>query len=118
MLLGSKKHPVITSKTLSEFSGDFHLKIPQDLAYFEGHFTDMPVVPGVVQLHWVVKITSEFFNLTPTINKASQVKFMNLMQPNSTPTLTIQIDLGKQLISYKYHHNDTTYSSGKLSYDL
>ena len=118
MLPRSKKFPVLVSKIIHEFSGELRLKVPQDLAYFEGHFTDVSVVPGVVQLHWVVEYVVQFFKIIPKVHKGAQIKFMSLMKPNDTPTLSLKIDPEKSLIFYKYEDNDITYSSGRLSYDL
>ncbi len=116
-MLTSQQSLLILSKTITDSKAELHLKIPEDLACFKGHFTDMPVVPGVVQLHWVVEFVKEFFNLVPSITKGSQIKFMSLMKPNDTPVLTLTLDFEKSLITYHYQDKKTTYSLGKLTYE-
>ncbi|HBN22597.1 MAG TPA: hypothetical protein DD412_05105 [Holosporales bacterium] len=120
MSLSSVRSPRVLSKKIQDLTAEIHLEIPEDLAYFDGHFKDMPVVPGVVQLHWVVDFIQTLFNVSAPITKGAQIKFMNLMQPLHRPILHLEINPEKCLITYKYttdNEKDDLYSSGKLTYD-
>jgi 3-hydroxymyristoyl/3-hydroxydecanoyl-(acyl carrier protein) dehydratase len=116
----SPHFPHILFKSIQGFKAEIHLEIPKNLAYFDGHFNNMPVVPGVVQLHWVVKFVREFFDIPAHLTKGTQIKFMNLMQPNHKPILQLEIAPEKSFITYIYASSDANeglYSSGKLTYD-
>jgi 3-hydroxymyristoyl/3-hydroxydecanoyl-(acyl carrier protein) dehydratase len=121
MPLSTVRFPHILSKKVRNLTAEIHLKVPEDLAYFEGHFKDMPVVPGVVQLHWVVEFLKTLFDISIPITKGAQIKFMNLMQPLHQPILHLELNPEKHLITYKYTSStekDGLYSSGKLTYDV
>ena len=120
MSLSNVRSPRVLSKKVQHLTAEIHLEIPKDLAYFEGHFKDMPVVPGVVQLHWVVGFLQTLFNISAPVTKGTQIKFMNLMQPAHRPILHLEVNPEKSLIAYKYTSSKGTnelYSSGKLTYD-
>jgi 3-hydroxymyristoyl/3-hydroxydecanoyl-(acyl carrier protein) dehydratase len=116
-MLNPNRTPLLLEKKIQDLSSELHLQIPEDLAYLEGHFNGTPIVPGVTQLHWVVEYAKDFFDLPLSIHQGSQIKFMNLMRPLDKLTLSLTLDPEKQVITYKYHHKDVVYSSGKLSYD-
>jgi 3-hydroxymyristoyl/3-hydroxydecanoyl-(acyl carrier protein) dehydratase len=116
MTLGSIRHPEILSKTISENKVEMGLKIPRELAYFEGHFSELPVVPGVVQLHWAVEFAREFFDLSGFVSQGSQIKFSNLMNPLDEPYLILEHLPEKSMVLYSYKANEKIYASGRFIY--
>ncbi|MBP9691789.1 MAG: hypothetical protein KBD90_00455 [Alphaproteobacteria bacterium] len=116
MTLGPLLHPIILMKTLSKNHGEFRLKIPKDLAYFEGHFPDFPVVPGVVQLHWVIEFAQGIFTLPPITGQGSQIKFSQLMRPLDEVDLILDYCPLQSTLTYRYKTDEKIYSSGKFTY--
>ncbi len=58
-----------------------HMAVPADLLYFEGHFSNVPVVPGVCQIKWVVEAIQQHFQHKLSISNMEAVKFFNLLFP-------------------------------------
>lgn len=113
--------PLLPTILASEIAGNqvtLSLKIPENLAYFKGHFKDMPIVPGVVQIHWVAQYANKFFGLNAKIKKGLQIKFVDLMRPLDTPSLQLELVPEKSQIIYSYQSDKTKYSSGKLVYEI
>lgn len=103
------------------------LSIPKDLFYLEGHFPHLPLVPGVVQLHWAVEYAKawtnsmdDFLSLSPSSSDVKQIKFQQILRPEDTVCLVLTNAPEKKTVAYQYQspHGHKVYSSGKLSYEI
>ena len=54
LFVGSRA-PLVLAETRGPRSLARELSVPDDLVFLEGHFDGFPVVPGVVQLGWVMR---------------------------------------------------------------
>lgn len=113
--LGPVRQPVILQQHIAEDRAEFVLNIPQDLAYFNGHFNTMPILPGVVQLHWAVALAKKTFGLEGHVVQGNQIKFTNVIRPHDDVTLILEYNREKSSISYAYK-KDSVYSSGRLNF--
>jgi len=116
MSLGPVRYPEILKKSLSENTVELLIKIPENLAYFEGHFPGISIVPGVVQLHWAVKFATEHFKIPGTISQGNRIKFTQLMRSADEICLSLQYVPEKQMVSYSYKAGDQSYASGSFIY--
>lgn len=117
MTLGDIRYPEILQQSVAGNTATISLKIPTDLAYLQGHFRDMPITPGVVQLHWAVKFAHQLFAIPEGITGGSQIKFSNLLQPNDEALLTLEHSAEKKSVTYHYTSADKLYSSGRFAYE-
>lgn len=113
-LINQKKYPLmIDCKQVDDHHLIFDLKVQQEILFFQGHFPDSPILPGVVQVDWVISFANEFFNLAKEkLTQIAQVKFTKVIKPESHLQLSIKLD--KDQLTFKYYHHDTLYSSGKI----
>jgi|GEM_PF-1700418 3-hydroxymyristoyl/3-hydroxydecanoyl-(acyl carrier protein) dehydratase len=92
------------------------LSIPQNLYYLNGHFPSLPIVPGVVLLHWVVEFSRKTFNIEEPITLVKNIKFNNLVQPENQLILRIEHIAKQAMIKFSYKADQIIYSSGCVIY--
>lgn len=108
--------PIVLSHQHVEDRIEIICKIPRDLSYCEGHFPGMPIVPGVVQLHWAVHYAKEFIKTFAYVAGASQIKFTNIISPGAEIILSLKHDVEQNMIHYTYFDAEKSYSAGRFSY--
>ncbi|MEE9345302.1 MAG: AMP-dependent synthetase [Methylococcales bacterium] len=107
------------------------LFIPDDLAYFNGHFDRIAVVPGVTQIHWVVHYARLHIEKFVDANQAPKasivqhtafdsfyqmqvIKFKSLILPGTTVHLSLRlVDDGSKLY-FRFYSETQEFSSGRL----
>ena len=113
ILRSNVAEPIIKnlSKTENALSGD--LMFLGDGAYFRGHFENCPVLPGVIQLHFVIKFINLFFHKNIKVYDIIKLKFTNLILPDTL----IHFELNKlsdNEFCFCYENDDVKYSGGKI----
>jgi len=85
-----------------------------DLVQLDGHFPNMPIVPGVAQIDWVVKLAARYLDLPLVSAENFQVKFHRLTLPQTTVTLALAHDKERQRLSFTYRRADVVLTSGVI----
>ena len=103
-------YPYITYINVSTNIAYFDLIFPQNSSFFEGHFTGMPILPGVVQLFFVKEFIKDAFNLEFVPKKVKKVKFSSIIRPDEK----VRLNLVKteKSVDYKFTKGETVFSSG------
>ena len=99
------------TKTDSLFCAD--LTFLKDSSYFGGHFPGHPILPGVIQIHFVMNFIKQFFNKEANNYHVLKLKFSNLILPDTI----VHFELNKindKEFTFDYSHNDKSYSKGKI----
>lgn len=90
------------------------LRIPETLAYFKGHFDEIAVVPGVVQIQWAVHYARQCLGLNLVFSHMEAVKFKDLLLPGQLTELHLRCpDAGRKL-EFCYRSESSEYSSGRI----
>ncbi|OOF70733.1 AMP-binding enzyme [Rodentibacter caecimuris] len=89
-------------------------RVPLDLHYFKGHFVNFPLVPGVVELQWVIDsipllIKSEF-----NIERVENLKFQQFLRPNDEVQLILNWDNAKQRVKFQLKNDIGICASGLI----
>jgi 3-hydroxymyristoyl/3-hydroxydecanoyl-(acyl carrier protein) dehydratase len=90
------------------------LHIPDDLAYFPGHFPQAPVLPGVAQIAWALQLAASRLGTPPQCRELEALKFQRLLQPGDRVTLALRHDRARGKLHFAYREGETAYSSGRL----
>ncbi|WP_163398599.1 3-hydroxyacyl-ACP dehydratase [Flavobacterium fluviatile] len=85
-------------KILSEekISGSKHtitILVNEKHEVFKGHFPGNPIMPGVCMIQIIKELTEKITQQTLMIQTLSNVKFMALINPESTPELRLELDI-------------------------
>ncbi len=92
------------------FSGDTFsadLTFIRDSSYFKGHFPNIPILPGVAQVHFAAYFIKKFWRVDVSASSLKRVKFSKIIFPNTTVKISVRRD--KQGFTYSFGEN---FSSG------
>ncbi|MDD2738607.1 MAG: AMP-dependent synthetase [Methylomonas lenta] len=106
--------PNILGKILSADGINLNLYIPENLAYFAGHFDEISVVPGVVQIQWAVHYARLNLPLTQAFRHMEAIKFKELLLPNQQLVLVLRYLEQDGKLHFCYRSETCEYSSGRL----
>jgi hypothetical protein len=67
------------------------LRIPEDLAFLEGHYPSRPVVAGVVQVHFVMQALETLLGAPPRLASLEALKFREMLLPGQQVALRIHV---------------------------
>ena len=93
---------------------ELELRVPPDLDYFAGHFPGMPILPGVVQVDWSIRLARARLPMRGGFVAAEQLKFLSVVTPAALLTLTLELSVEKTRLKFSYTGKDRKYSSGTL----
>ncbi|MFZ6730708.1 AMP-binding protein [Undibacterium sp. Ji42W] len=92
----------------------FELIVPATLFYFDGHFSVAPVLPGVVQLDWVIKYAREYFALPPIFKSVHALKFQHVIHPEVPVMLELIHDVVKDSLQFRYFSEAGQHAGGRI----
>lgn len=90
------------------------LYVSPHLAVFDGHFRDIPILAGVVQLDWAMLFSRKYLGITATIDRMEAVKFQRVYQPGELLTVQLQWNAERRLLSFRYDSGSVAHSSGRI----
>jgi len=90
------------------------LTIPENLYYFQGHFPEAAILPGVAQLDWVMYFLREYFTVdTRELSSVDALKFQQIVRPKYQITLVLE-QIKENKFSFKYYSAHGQHASGKV----
>ena len=110
----SRKLPRVDNTTVEEYEVKVDFEVPESLVYFEGHFPDFPLVPGVVQVNWVLHFLDELVGVRGDLNKIDVLKFNSMLRPGDRARLEADVDPTEGRVRFEYLNGEDLISSGRL----
>jgi 3-hydroxymyristoyl/3-hydroxydecanoyl-(acyl carrier protein) dehydratase len=92
----------------------FEFTAPRDLVYFSGHFRDLPILAGVVQIDWVIAYGRRCFDLPSVFRGIHALKFQRIIAPEKPFILELVHEAGKSSLSFQITSRVGTHTSGRL----
>lgn len=89
-------------------------RVPKDLVYLEGHFPGHPVLPGFVELDWVLGLAREQLALSEPLAAIEALKFRSLLLPGSEFELRIEPTAAG--MRFAFASSDGDVASGRLRF--
>jgi len=109
--------PQILESSADKESGEHILEfiVPDNLLCLEGHFPGKPILPGVVQIQWVMHFCNELFGVSgKRFHRLEVLKFQKIILPGEKIYLAIRWDDQKNVATFRYFKNDHSLSSGRI----
>jgi 3-hydroxymyristoyl/3-hydroxydecanoyl-(acyl carrier protein) dehydratase len=104
--------PEILSSTADGSSATYRIRVPPALEHFKGHFPGFPILPGIVQLDWAVRLGRRHFQRLDDSSGVDNFKCQALVFPDAELTLELRRD--EAGLHFRYYDAQRTYSSGKI----
>ena len=82
--------------------GAFAFEAEPEHAAFEGHFPDQPILPGVVQVDWALRLGAEAFGPLGAFSSLEQLKFQAVITPGEPIELRLAWDAAAQELGFAY----------------
>ncbi|RVD78583.1 acyl-CoA synthetase family protein [Pseudomonas koreensis] len=114
LLAPRPKAPEVLEQVETAGEWSLQLAVPADLAYFSGHFPKAPVLPGVVQVEWALKLGQQLLDLPGKFAGMEVLKFQQLVRPGDEIQLHLRFDRERGKLYFAYRNDTATCSSGRI----
>jgi 3-hydroxymyristoyl/3-hydroxydecanoyl-(acyl carrier protein) dehydratase len=108
--------PIVSVVERREHHARLTLEVAQDLVYFQGHFPQVPLLPGVVQLTWAIELARTHLKLTGQFQSLASIKFMHVIQPGSRVDLLLDHDATRHSLQFEYRIEPHSCSAGTVRF--
>ena len=86
-------YKILSEEKISDSKYTITILINEKHDVFKGHFPGNPIMPGVCMIQIIKELTEKITQQTLIIQTLSNVKFMALINPESTPELRLELDI-------------------------
>lgn len=111
----TERLPVVTaSRPRGETGIALELVVQPALLWFQGHFPDAPILPGVVEIHWALHFARLHLGLDLPAAQEFQIKYKALIRPGDCLVLALSHDVAKGRLDFDYRRGDEICSTGRV----
>jgi 3-hydroxymyristoyl/3-hydroxydecanoyl-(acyl carrier protein) dehydratase len=90
------------------------LHVTASLTHFAGHFSGLPILPGVVQVDWAVRYARKYLALEGEFSALENVKFTGLVLPDDRLQLSLKWDAQRARLDFSYATCQRKFSTGRI----
>lgn len=110
------KEYTLKNLNLQDNAVEARLFLPSDLFYFDGHFDEISILPGIVQTHWAIELARKHLDIHGEFIGVDNIKFTRIIEPDQTVDLNVSYDAAKKFIEFTYDSGLGRHSSGKIRF--
>ena len=89
------------------------LQLNPDHHIFDGHFPQIPVVPGVCMMQMVKELVEDHTGQRLRLSKADHLKFLSIINPRENKLLQVDMAISNSLqgiqVTAAFSHEDTVF---------
>ena len=115
ILASQMAEPIVEKEVRTATAYDANFTFDGDSAYFKGHFTDYPVLPGVILLGTAHRFAESFIGRARTLRQVKKMKFSHVLRPGETVHFTLTRKTDDEF-AYDYRKGDMPCASGVLCF--
>ncbi|HEY5799897.1 MAG TPA: AMP-binding protein [Burkholderiaceae bacterium] len=112
LLAERPRWPQVQALELSATRVEMTLLVPPDLAWFDGHFPEAPVLAGVVQVDWAIAYARRYFEVPPNFKAMHALKFQQVIGAAQQVILELQFE--RDTLAFRYFSGAGPHSSGRV----
>jgi 3-hydroxymyristoyl/3-hydroxydecanoyl-(acyl carrier protein) dehydratase len=113
----SRLQPDLLAERRVDSHYEFDLRVPDDLAVWPGHFPEFFLVPGVLQVDWVMRFATERLGLRAVPPRIEGLKFKTPLRPEQRFTLRLDVAADGRVVDFELSNATEVYSRGRLHLD-
>ncbi len=102
--------PFVFSRKITSENAEIEMLFKESSNFFNGHFENMPILPGVVQLYYAKYFADEVFGIKLSHKEARKIKFSHIIKPDIP--ITLRLKNNEKNVEYTYLSDDKIFSSG------
>ncbi len=110
--LGAARQPQVLWSNQEEYSCSYVLHVANNNSWFEGHFPDQPVLPGVVQIDWALGFSECLGVNMGMFTAIPRVKFNALILPDMV--LRLNLTRKSARLQFVYESMTGVHSKGSI----
>jgi 3-hydroxymyristoyl/3-hydroxydecanoyl-(acyl carrier protein) dehydratase len=89
-------------------------RVPAELDCWPGHFPGQSILPGVLQIDWLMRAIEDWTGRSPQLVRIEALKFKKIVLPGERLTLRVERDAGGVAFRFQLASGDAIVSSGRL----
>jgi hypothetical protein len=113
-LFAGSRQPLLHSESRGPHSLVRDVSVPDDLVFLEGHFEGFPVVPGVVQVGWVLEAAQAVLGEAPRLAAVENLKFKELLLPGQRFRLEVEWTPARDVLRFRLAAEERVFTTGRL----
>ena len=97
--------------------GGFAFQVDRDHPAFEGHFPEEPILSGLLQVDWAIRLGREAFGFAGAFHGLEHLKFMAPIRPAEPVDLSLVWDGATGCLDFRYSGQGGCKSRGLAVFD-
>lgn len=100
---------------------ELDLVFPKEAKYFQGHFPEVAILPGVLQVHFAVHFSKKYFTLMSNVLHIKKLRFARIICAEEDVKLRMKFFKERQKLFFQYsqelNSGTCNNSSGELYFE-
>jgi hypothetical protein len=105
---------VVTTRAAHEMM--VTLPLSDCMQAFDGHFPQVAILPGVVQIDWALRLAQRYFPIEGHFSGLKQIRFQRVLRPEDEVTLSLRFFPEKKEVRFAYASKQGVHSQGQAQF--